>query len=286
MRLVGFVLTLALLATSSPDSQALAAHAPDRLLIRVRGGPAISALPAFGRPSSDLGISSVDAVLQTLGAHSVERILPPAPAQGRVLAEALGLDRWCLVRFSDPIDVEGALASVSAASDVEVAELDYRGEGASVTPNDPSFSTQWHLKNLTHPGADNHATDGWTWTTGSASVVVGILDSGGDWDHPDLASRIWSNPGEIPGNGVDDDGNGYIDDIRGWDFVSNDNDPMDDHGHGTNVSGIIGASTNNGAVHSQSVDRNGVWWTGPRAGRCRSAGTGGSIRAHEQAMKC
>ncbi len=246
MRLVGSVLTLALLTGSAPSSRAEAAHAPDRLLIKLRPTAATSALPAFGRPREDLGISSVDALLAALGVNSVERLLPPAPANGRALAEALGIDRWCLVRFDDGVDIEGARATLAASSDIETAELDFRGEGAAVTPNDPSFATQWHLKNLAHPGADIHAPDGWTWTTGSALVVVGILDSGGDWNHPDLASRIWSNPGEIPGNGVDDDANGYVDDIRGWDFVSNDNNPMDDHGHGTNVAGIVGAVTNNG----------------------------------------
>ncbi|HKQ57653.1 MAG TPA: S8 family serine peptidase [Candidatus Eisenbacteria bacterium] len=225
------------LAFAAPD------HAPDHVLVKLRGPVD---LPAFGEVRAKTGLESVDGLLQALGALSVERLLPPAPVEGQALAASLGLDRWCVVRFAEGIDVVSARDALAATAGVEVAELDQWGEGAAITPNDPSFGTQWHHKNNVKPGADNHATDGWTRTTGSSAVTVAILDSGGDWDHPDLAARIWSNPGEVPFNSVDDDGNGYVDDVRGWDFVNNDNNPMDDHNHGTNVSGIVGATTNNG----------------------------------------
>lgn len=76
--------------------------------------------------------------------------------------------------------------------------------------------------------------------------MIGIVDSGIDYTHPDLAANIWTNPGEIADNGIDDDGNGYVDDTRGWDFANDDNDPMDDNGHGTHVAGTVGAVGNNG----------------------------------------
>jgi len=119
------------------------------------------------------------------------------------------------------------------------------------TPDDPLFSLQWNLRNVGQysgtSGTDIRATTAWSVTTGSRSVVVGVVDSGIDITHPDLAANIWTNPGEIPGNGIDDDHNGYVDDVHGWNFVDNNNDVSDAYGHGTHVAGIIGATGNNGA---------------------------------------
>ncbi len=106
-------------------------------------------------------------------------------------------------------------------------------------PNDPSISSLWALKQISAPAA-------WKTTTGSSNIVVAEIDSGIDYTHPDLAANIWTNPGEVAGNGRDDDHNGFVDDIHGWDFANNDNNPMDDNGHGTHVAGIIGAVGNNG----------------------------------------
>lgn len=102
------------------------------------------------------------------------------------------------------------------------------------------FGDQWGLQRI-------HIGDAWTATTGNAAqpVVVAVIDSGVDMTHPELQGRIWTNPGETAGNGVDDDGNGYVDDVHGWDVWHNTNDPSDNLGHGTFLAGIIGAATNN-----------------------------------------
>ena len=118
------------------------------------------------------------------------------------------------------------------------------------TPNDPNFGNLWGLDNTGQSGgvagADISAVDAWDVTTGSSDVVVGVVDTGIDYTHPDLADNIWVNPGEIPGDHIDNDGNGYIDDVHGWDFYYNDDDPMDYRSHGTHVAGTIGAVGNNG----------------------------------------
>jgi subtilisin family serine protease len=118
-------------------------------------------------------------------------------------------------------------------------------------PNDPGYEFDYGLNNDGFfPGATNDADmdvlEAWDITTGSASVVVAVTDTGVNYLHEDLAANAWINPGEIPDNARDDDGNGFIDDVHGWDFGEGDNDPMDEHGHGTFVSGAIGAVGNNG----------------------------------------
>ncbi|MBF2055559.1 MAG: S8 family serine peptidase [Candidatus Sericytochromatia bacterium] len=118
------------------------------------------------------------------------------------------------------------------------------------TPNDlhPSL---WGLNNTGQTGgstdSDIDAPEAWAIETGqSRRITVAIIDSGVDYTHPDLKDNIWTNPGEIAGDGIDNDRNGYIDDIHGWDFANNDNDPMDDHSHGTHCAGTVGARGNNG----------------------------------------
>ncbi len=117
-------------------------------------------------------------------------------------------------------------------------------------PNDPRLSELWGLDNTGQTGgttdADIDAPEAWDIQTGSSDIVIAVIDTGVEYSHVDLSGNMWMNPGEIASNGVDDDGNGYVDDVYGWDFYNNDNNPMDDHSHGTHCAGTIAALGNNG----------------------------------------
>lgn len=112
---------------------------------------------------------------------------------------------------------------------------------AFISPDDPKYGEMWGLNGVY--GID--APNAWDITTGSSDVVVAVVDTGVDYSHPDLAQNMWVNPFEIAGNSVDDDGNGYIDDIHGVNTITDSGDPRDDNGHGTHVSGTIAAVSNN-----------------------------------------
>ena len=152
------------------------------------------------------------------------------------------------------------LADLRNDPNVLYAEPDYIAR-TSRTPNDPLFNGQWALHNDGVmgglAGADISATEAWSLTTGNNEVIIAVIDTGVDYTHLDLADNMWINEDEIPDNGIDDDKNGYIDDVHGWNFSWVDsimdgadfkpNDPMDRNGHGTHCAGIIGAVGNNGA---------------------------------------
>ncbi|HUW20788.1 MAG TPA: S8 family serine peptidase [Sedimentisphaerales bacterium] len=130
---------------------------------------------------------------------------------------------------------------------VEYAELNYIVSIDRI-PDDPLYPNQWSLYNIAAPGA-------WDIHTGTSNVVVAVLDTGADYNHRDLKNNVWVNEAELNGTaGFDDDGNGYVDDVYGYDFINHDPDPKDDHGHGTHCSGIIAAEGNNG------LDIAGVCW--------------------------
>lgn len=156
-----------------------------------------------------------------------------------------GVERW---RLPPGWTVEKALADCRGNPHIEYAEPNYLLSIDRV-PNDPNYGDLWGLNNTGQlggtPGADISAEEAWNISTGSRDVLVAVIDSGVDYRHPDLEANIFINSGEIPGNGVDDDVNGYVDDVHGWDFANNDDDPLDDNGHGTHVSGTIGAIGNN-----------------------------------------
>ena len=157
-----------------------------------------------------------------------------------------GLQR---IRLPKGKGIKQALKEYQSNPNILYAEPNYIYHG-DAAPNDPEFSNLWGLRNTGQSGgvtdADINALEAWeSGVTGNANFVIAVIDSGIDYSHEDLAPNMWSNPGETAGNGIDDDGNGYIDDIHGIDAVNNDSDPMDDHGHGTHVAGTIAAKGNN-----------------------------------------
>jgi outer membrane protein assembly factor BamB/subtilisin family serine protease len=179
------------------------------------------------------------------------------------LEEAKGLalrarfDRFGGVRVMEvqnDQDVTALIQDLEASGLYEYAEPDYIKVPLAV-PNDPRFGEQWGLRNTGQsqgtPGADIKATTGWDVRSSAPEVIVAVLDTGIRYTHEDLADTMWRNPGEVAGNGIDDDGNGYIDDVHGINSLvakgsAGSGNPDDDQGHGTSVAGVIGAVGNNG----------------------------------------
>ncbi len=168
-----------------------------------------------------------------------------------VLREFRLVDNLHLVRLPAGTSVKHAARSYRARPDVLYAEPNYRRhtDQSSVTPNDPRYAELWNLHNTGQsggtPGADIEAPEAWGLSTGSGNVVVAIIDTGIDYNHPDLNANIFRNAADCDSNGRDDDANGYADDCHGIDTANHNANPMDDAGHGTHVAGIIGASGNN-----------------------------------------
>ena len=154
------------------------------------------------------------------------------------------------IKLKKGMNIEEAIALYQAEPDVEYAEPNYLLTIQAV-PNDSYFNYLWSLYNTGQTGgtagADIDAVRAWDITSGSDNVAIAVIDTGIDYNHPDLLANMWVNLAEYNGvAGVDDDGNGYIDDIHGINTFDHMNDPMDDHGHGTHVAGTIGAVGNNG----------------------------------------
>jgi subtilisin family serine protease len=177
----------------------------------------------------------LSAVLDTLGASR---------ARGFETVDGL-----YVVKLPENLGVAAARQLVKALDGIAYAEPNYIVH-SQVTPNDPSFGDLWGLHNTGQqggtPGADIHAPEAWDVTTGSSTVVVATLDTGIDYTHPDLVANMFRNEADCNGDGVDDDGNGYVDDCYGIDLVNHDSDPMDDNNHGTHTAGTVGAAGNNG----------------------------------------
>ena len=274
--------------------------APWRMFGRF-GGIAVAAMLVFSFPSGTIGVSPVpEPVVVPVDARPIsdldatnanvasaesdyvpgEVLVGLRPGLQTVRAQAaraqvgasllqafsqIHVQRWTL---SASMNVPDAVRILSSHPDVRYAEPNYLFRALDF-PNDPKRNDLYGMHNLGQTGgttdADIDALEAWVVRTAATGVVVGVIDTGVDYNHEDLVGNIWTNPGEDLNangvvdasdfNGIDDDGNGKVDDLRGWDCINEDNDPMDDNNHGTHVSGTIGGVGNNG------IGVVGVTWT-------------------------
>ena len=163
----------------------------------------------------------------------------------------LSASRHFVLRSDEDRSYDSIVAAVDDVTGVSYVEPNFALWTTATMPNDPSFGQLYGLHNTGQSAgkidADIDAPEAWDITTGGANVVVGVIDTGVDYTHPDLAANMWRNTGETPNNGIDDDANGFVDDYHGYDFVGvGDGNPMDDHYHGTHVAGTIAGVGNNG----------------------------------------
>jgi subtilisin family serine protease len=206
--------------TTAFDPSQFPKYRSDRVLVRFRPGVDRSRMQAFHAKLGD-----------------------------KVVSEPASVDRLQIVQIAAGATVKDAIKSYRSNPDVLYAEPDYLVH-ALETPNDPFFSSQWNLQNIGQnggtPGADIRATEAWNITTGSASVVIAVLDTGIDYTHPDLAANVWTS--SVSFSGVDQYGVTIQcgPGSHGFNAVAGTCDPMDDNDHGSHVSGIMGAAGNNG----------------------------------------
>lgn len=201
----------------------------------------------------------LSAALPELGISSVERLFV-GPERFEARKRAMGLNLWYKVTFDESTPVTRAASDIVAAGGIQeinyVHEVNFTDAPETWPFDDPMLPDQWHYMNFgtgihQEEGSDINLFPAWNVTTGSPEVIVAVIDSGVDVDHEDLAWNMWVNEAELNGQpGVDDDGNGYVDDIHGFNFVvGNNNQPVGQitaEEHGTHVAGTIAAVNNNG----------------------------------------
>jgi subtilisin family serine protease len=199
-----------------------------------------SAIGSLSQTKTDAYVPD-EVLIKVDSSTSARRSVENLVGEGASVLETLGDIGWQRIRIPEGMTVEQALQQFQKLDGVIAVQPNFYYHLLTTTPNDPQFVStgMYGLGKISAPLA-------WDLTTGSSSVVVADIDTGMRYTHQDLAANAWINEGEISGNGVDDDNNGFVDDVRGWDFFYNDSNPIDDAGgHGTHTAGTIGAVGNN-----------------------------------------
>ncbi|MBD3390593.1 MAG: S8 family serine peptidase [Chitinivibrionales bacterium] len=248
-----FLPVLLLCGPVSVRADSRAPHESDALasagiLAKLKTGVSLNA-----RTGGESAFAVLDALNRRYGGGPVRKLRPWSPSS----TAPRGLIQ---VTVSPARDPRALVKAYSESGHFEYAELNRRCAphalaADTIRPNDYNFFAQWQMFNdggnnfegrdIFEDDADIDMTEAWAYAQGDSAVIVAIIDSGCKRNHPELAGRFWTNPGEIPDNNIDDDGNGYIDDMVGWDFVDDDNDPEDTLGHGTAVAGFLACNANN-----------------------------------------
>ena len=253
LRYIGFViLASVVLTTGSLAPQEKAPSDPTRAPSQPpsQPKPAVGLKEALENSSFEPG----EILVQTESGAPADTIRSINRRNDASVEERIPHSQVSVVDLPSGLSVAEAIARYRAAPGVKYAEPNYSAAPAALppTPNDPDFPKMYDLDNRGQYGgtfdADIDAPEAWNVEKGSADTSVAVIDTGMDISHKDLRDNVWTNPGEVPGNGIDDDGNGYKDDVHGWDFYNDDASVFDDaeqDTHGTHVAGTIAAEGNN-----------------------------------------
>ena len=312
----------------SEDSGPIVVFSPDaaiqgEIIVKMKAGAVDETITRAGGATS--GNTQIDRVLMNVGSVSFERLFP---ACGRFEARTKkeGLDRWFIAKYDEAVPAKEVANMLSGCDGVEVIEYSIPTataaySKATTAENEEQAATrayssarnipfpfnesvrsqrmQWHYNNpgnvyanSTVVGADADVYAAWQLCTGNQDVIVAVVDQGVKYDHEDLAANMWVNKGEIPDNGIDDDGNGYIDDVYGFNFTDNNGKLTfsSENMHGTHVAGTIAAVNNNGigvnGIAGGSGNGDGVRiMSCETLGASESGNSGGGLGAQVRAIK-
>ncbi|MEL6559783.1 MAG: S8 family serine peptidase, partial [Bacteroidota bacterium] len=253
---LSFLITIQFLIIQTGFSQSNQSILENHIRIKLKEEISADGRGLFSKSSKgfvETGQAKLDKLYKNYQVTEMTRVFPYA-GKFEEKHKKYGLHLWYDIKIDRSVSAKSGIAEFKSNDLIQYAEqaytykLDVVGE-AEATSNDPDFDRQWHYNNTGQTGgtegADIELNAAWDIEAGSNQVIVSVHDSGIDTDHPDLASVLWVNEGEIPGNGIDDDNNGYIDDVHGFNFWNNTGNVEDFNGHGTHTAGTIAAKNNN-----------------------------------------